>query len=82
MVFILDMDCMWLSFLLLVFSMMVVIALIISTTTESHDTENSDFIEKRSSNFEINETTKRTQIKMESVSSDTESQKKNENLNI
>lgn len=82
MVFILDMDCMWLSFLLLVFSMMVVIALIISTTTESHDTENSDFIEKRSSNFEINETTKRTQIKMESVSSDTESQRKNENLNI
>lgn len=82
MVFILDMDRMWLSFLLLVCSMMVVIALIISTTTESHDTENSDFIEKRSSNFEINETTKRTQIKMESVSSDTESQRKNENLNI
>lgn len=76
------MDRMWLSFLLLVFSMLVVIALIISTTTENHDTENSDFIEKRSSNFEINITTKRTQIKMESVSSDTESHRKNENLNI
>lgn len=82
MVFILDMDRMWLSFLLLVFSMLVVIALIISTTTENHDTEISDFIEKRSSNFEINKTTKRTQIKMESVSSDTESHSKTENLNI
>lgn len=82
MVFILDMDRMWLSYLLLVFSMLVVIALIISTTTENHDTENSDFIEKRSSNFEINKATKRTQIKMESVSSDTESHSKTENLNI
>lgn len=59
MVFILDMDCMWLFFLLLVFFMMVVIVLIISIIIESYDIENSDFIEKRLFNFEINEIIKR-----------------------
>lgn len=53
MVFILDMDCMWLFYLLLVFFMLVVIVLIISIIIENYDIEKSDFIEKRLFIFEI-----------------------------
>lgn len=71
------MDRMWLSFLLLVFSMLVVIACIIRTTNENHNIGSSGAIKKRSSNFDINRTTERTQIKLELVS---ESRRKTENL--
>lgn len=73
------MDRMWLSFLLLVFSMLVVIACIIRTTNENHTIGSSGAIKKRSSNFDINRATERTQIKLELVS---ESRRKTENLSI
>lgn len=72
---------MWLSFSLLVFSMLVVIACIIRTTNENHNIDSSDAIMKRSSTVDINRTTRRTQIKMKSVSTGSESHRTTENLN-
>lgn len=59
--------------------MLVVIACIIRTTNENHTIGSSGAIKKRSSNFDINRATERTQIKLELVS---ESRRKTENLSI